>query len=196
MRKSSKPENGRRAIEWNCTFILILALLVTTANAPAQNMPWQPDQMLTWADFQGKPDAGSSFLAYTAYTLGYSSKYDQDGKITVSVTCSFDKSKSWKTPDNKLTDKLLLHEQLHFYVAEIYARKMRKAFHEYAATHKAGAGTSADLDKIFIGLMHQSHDYNDQYDIATNHSTIAEKQEEWRKKITGELNALDAYAVK
>lgn len=196
MRKSSKPENGRRAIEWNCTFILILALLLTTANATAQNIPWQPDQMLTWTDFQGKPDAGSSFLAYTAYTIGYSSKYDQDGKITVSVTCSFDKSRSWKTPENKLTDKLLMHEQLHFCVAEIYARKMRKAFHDYAATHKAGTGTSADLDKIFIDLMQQSHDYNDQYDIATNHSTIAEKQEEWRKKITREPNALDAYVVK
>ena len=195
MKKNSKGGNKGYTMRWKYALTIMLVLLLAFMKAPAQNIPWKADRMLNWADFQGKPDAGSSFLAYTAYTLGYSSKYDQGGKITVSVTCSFDRNKSWKTPD-KLTDKLLLHEQLHFYVAEIYARKMRKAFHDYAATHKAGAGTSADLDKIFISLMKESHDYNDAYDAATTHSINEEKQEEWRKKIVDELNALEAYAVR
>ncbi len=161
----------------------------------AQLIPWRSDYLLTWADFMG-PCPHNGYAAETRWDYRYNTHYAADGTITVTVTCSFDKQKSWKDPKANLTAQLLLHEQLHFYVVEIFARKMRKEFNIYCASHKRSPNTGNDINQIYQKLKTESDKYQSDYDIATNHGMKIDIQEEWRKKIIADLRELSAFEVK
>lgn len=176
---------------------LFLAILLTLPAAIiyADKYPWQPGLQLTWSDFQGSPNNSVSYTAYTSYYISYRYIWDDNGTIRCTVTCSFDQQLSWKK-GNSLSDALLRHEQLHFNVAELFARKMRKAFNDYTAFHKHSANTDGELKNIYYPLLTACQQYNDLYDKETDHSRNKPKQDEWDSKIMNELHALDAYATK
>ena len=176
--------------------LFIICVLLMRELAAAQQIPWKSDYYLVWSDFQGPPDPGSSYAACTHYDVSYNSKWDHSGAITVTVACSFDKSKSWKRPERNLTPKLLLHEEIHFYIAELYARKMRQAFALYASSHKGGPSASNDLNGIYGGLFRELQECNNKYDEETSHSMNEDKQKEWTKKIVDGLKELSAYEAK
>ncbi len=173
---------------------LAFVICMSVTRADAQLVPWQPGIQLSWDDFTATPT--NNFAAYTAYWLSYKYRWDGDGTLTITVQCSLDKSKTWKRPDRNLTPALLKHEQLHLDIAEVYARKMRMAFNNYASFHKYSSSTPADLKVIFDRLLVEAQAYNDKYDAETNHSLIVTKQEQWNSKIKQELNALDPYALR
>lgn len=193
----SGPENMYIHITMNkfITALLLIVILMYGGTAFAQLIPWKAGYFLTWDDFQGPP-AQSEFSAETRWDYRYNYKWSGDGKITVDVVCSFDKQKSWKKPERNLTPKLLLHEQLHFYAAEIFARKMRQSFAAYIASHKHDANTVSDLNGIFNTVKSECDSYQSQYDTATNHGRDDNAQEEWKKKIVADLNALAAFEKK
>lgn len=178
-------------------FLLFALLLVSLTNFSSygQNIAWSKTRQLTWTDFQATPDAGSSYYAYTATRTTYKSQWDADGNISVTVICEFNPSKSWKKQAD-LTDALLRHEQLHFDIAELFARKMRKEYAAYCQTHKASADAAADLDGIFKKAQEELRKYQEGYDEATDHSKNKPQQAEWDKKVTSELKELAAYTSK
>ena len=176
-------------------YIIVILLAIGSSRASAQLIPWRADYLLSWGDFQG-PCPHNGYAAECDYDYLYVPKCGRDGTITVTVTCSFNKQKAWKDPSVKLTLQLLLHEQLHFYAAETYARKMRQAFSNYTASHKRSAGMDNDLKQIFNKYMKEGEDYQAEYDKATNHGLIKEAQETWRKKIVADLQELGAFEVK
>ena len=172
------------------TFVQLLPL-----TGFGQLVPWRADYLLSWDDFQG-PCPHNNYAAETRWDYRYNSHYGPNGTITVTVTCSFDKQKSWKDPKANLTAQLLLHEQLHFYVAEIFARKMRRDFKNYCATHRQSPNTGKDLEQIYQKLKTESDNYQSDYDNATNHGIKIDIQEEWRKKIIAGLRELSEFEVK
>ncbi len=177
--------------------LLFAFLLISSFTGIAQGdkLPWQENTKLTWNHFTGNADLSSEFFARTEYSFQYSSGTDANKLLTIHVKCSFDKSKSWKKPEKKLTPELLAHEQGHFDLAELFARKMRKAFAEYAATHKDGPTTSADLAAIFKRYMNECYALQNTYDKETDHSKNTAKQEEWNKKIPTLLAQLSQYKI-
>jgi hypothetical protein len=132
------------------TLLFFFFFFVSGYQSLAQ-IPWSETVRLTWDDFQGKPDA-RNFDAFTKTTVSYKSKWDKDGVITVTVECSFDKNNSWKKPGPNLTPKLLLHEQMHFNISELYARKMRREFKEYTSTRRHGPNTNNELTSNRNGI--------------------------------------------
>lgn len=176
-------------------FTVLLAIAIfCPALSFAGMIPWLGGNQLSWGDFQGA-DPHNGYAATTRYTIVYKYNWDDAGKLTFSVSCIFDKGLSWKQAHD-LTPDLLRHEQLHFDVAEIYARKIRQAFARYTALHKYSAATDTDLKRIFDGLMAECCRFNDLYDTDTDHSKIKNKQDEWDRKITGILHSFDSYAIK
>ena len=169
---------------------------MSCANAWSQLIPWKGDVLLVWSDFQAAPDPASNYAAYTAYSINQSWRSEASGKIIATTQCSFDKNKSWKKPEKNLTPKILQHEQIHFNIAEIYARKIRQAYSNYASTHKYDANTSADLGKIFKTLLNECGEYNVTYDNETNHSINEDKQKEWTTKVMSQLSELKAFELK
>src|SRR5215213_6330875 len=92
-----------------------------------QFIPWNYEQRLNWDDFQCEPRRGTDAVASTSTTLGIAYQIS-DGQLTYDITCNFSKNKSWGLMK---TDYILAHEQGHFDITEIFARKLHEALSNY-----------------------------------------------------------------
>ena len=175
--------------------LLLLILLTGNSHLFAQSnkIPWGHGTKLTWEDFQAAPDTRKDAFAYTEYTLDNSFGLDGSGKILVKVNCSFAKNKSWKKTDKKLTPELLKHEQGHFDIGEIYARKLRQTFANYSLTHIYSPNTKMEIEIIVQKAMDEAHAFEAQYDKETNRGIVAAKQEEWWLKIATMLKDFNQF---
>jgi hypothetical protein len=151
---------------------------------------WKTGKKLSWDDFQGLQDSNSAYKAITSVKVEYNHNLFEN-HIDYYVRCLFNCDKSWSKL--KSSNELLKHEQLHFDIAELISRKIRKTLSSY---------TSYNLNATSLFLKETNKRYyhfeldsiNFAYDEETNHSIIHEKQKEWELKITKELRELDAYA--
>ncbi|MBL7719957.1 MAG: DUF922 domain-containing protein [Flavipsychrobacter sp.] len=174
--------------------LALLLLALFTGSAGAQDcLEWKEGRKIAWSDFTGRPDNTSEHWAYTRYYINYKYSYNNTGAITITVTSCFRKDQSWKKAEKELTAALLLHEQQHFDIGELYARKIRKAFASYTATHKHNANTTSELNALFEKLMTEAAGYQDQYDSETDHSKNRENQARWNSRVATELAALADY---
>jgi regulator of sigma D len=148
---------------------------------------WSADRKLSWDDFKQRPDPSSPNAALTSSIIKYDFGYNNVDGLKFHIHCQFDKEKSW---GRSKTDYILSHEQGHFDIAEIFARKLNKAFKEYTPA----SNIKKDINKIYSDLMHQLQAMQAQYDKETNFSINKPQQEEWLKKIKDQLKELEAYA--
>jgi hypothetical protein len=171
--------------------VLLTFLLLFTKPVWAQTdtIPWQDGIKLTWADFKGTPDNSARFLAYTDYMMTINYSYN-GSSINIRLGCYFDRNKSW-VKAGKEKDSLLMHEKAHFAIAEIYARKARKAITD---TTLLQSNINDVIQAIYNRASKECNLYQVQYDNETQHSKIYKKQVEWLNKIYAQLDALKAYS--
>lgn len=171
------------------SWIVILAFpLALRAQSPKEELiNWQAGRKLTWNDYYGKPDPASDAAASTATYLGIEYSFSNNN-FNYKITCSFSKNKSWVRYKN---DFVLSHEQGHFDITELFARKLNKAMSEY---HFNRNTYRKDLDKIYQDILDEKDNMQDQYDHETNFSRNKEKQIEWLKKIEKMLGELKEFA--
>lgn len=169
--------------------VQLFALLLAAASWQ-QNInliDWNSNRRLTWQDFKGPVDAESKNAALTSSSINIEFGYDDEG-LEYNIKCSFNKQKSWVRIKN---DEVLAHEQGHFDLAELHARKLNKAMKGY----KFNARTvSNDVNKIYDSLMTAHHEAQNIYDQETDYSRNKVKQEEWQKKIADELKGLQQFS--
>lgn len=90
---------------------------------------------------------------------------------------------------NWKTDRYLEHEQLHFDMTELLARKMRRAY------ILADLNIPAEKKKFPKIIRSLTEEYKTQQEVFDKDSyTSAEKQKEWRVKIDKELKNLAEYS--
>lgn len=166
-----------------------IAFLLAAATWQQTNnlIDWNASRRLSWQDFKGPVDPESKNAALTSSSINIEFGYDESG-LEYSIKCSFNKQKSWVRIKN---DEVLAHEQGHFDLAELHARKLHKAMKAY----KFNASTvSNDVNRIYDSLMTAHHEAQNLYDQETDYSRNKVKQEEWQKKIADELKGLQAFA--
>jgi len=170
-------------------YISLIVSLNTILSVQQDNsyIDWSPSNKLTWADFQAEPDKNSSVAALTSTNIKIDFGY-ANATLQYHIRCRFDKAKSWGRVKN---DYILMHEQAHFDIAEIYARKLNKALKKYTPD---AANISKEVNKIYNDMMQEYYDRQDEYDKETNFSINHTKQAEWLKKISDELSDLKEYA--
>lgn len=137
---------------------------------------WSANKKLTWADYKGSPKPGADAVASTATYLGIEYSFNNKG-FGYKITCSFSKTRSW---GSHKTDYILAHEQGHFDIAEIFARKLNWRMSEYRFDKN---NFKTDLKKIYDEITREKEVMQNDYDRETNHSIKKEKQVEWLKKI-------------
>lgn len=170
--------------------LLSLFSLIITINSYAQDtINWRANYKLKWQDFQGKPDTNSIYSAVSNPVIKYKLRADEDG-FNVEVFCYLIKGNSWAR--YKTNDTLLKHEQGHFDIAELFARKLRKLFSEYKFNYKT-VGT--DIEKIFVVNKKERTRVDLLYDKETNFSKNSKKQFYWNNKIKAELLKLKKYSL-
>jgi hypothetical protein len=147
---------------------------------------WNANTPLQYEDFQGavpaEQDRGIS-VARTNSTIGL--KYELSGVADVrfNVTCFFSKSNSWMLDKSPY---ILAHEQRHFDLTEIYARKLRR---DLSAMPKCVDRTSCDvrINAIFDSVLKDHRAAQRLYDQESAHSANHAKQAEWSRKIQQSL---------
>jgi hypothetical protein len=167
-------------------------LLAGSAGALAQSAQdsvyWRADRPLQWADFQGTAEDVPIFGARTFTSLKYK-LHDNDTSCNVTVLCVFLKKVSWQQPQHATIYKLK-HEQIHFDISELFARKLRRAYCHY---HYSRETVQEDVADIFVQICAEKTAFNKQYDEETCHSLNKDKQREWRSKVTAMLDELKEY---
>lgn len=166
-------------------------LLFSTSSLCAQNgneeiIKWSASKPLTWADYKGQPDPESDAVASTSTVLTIEYKLSAES-FSYKIKSYFSKNKSWgllKTP------YILSHEQGHFDIAEIFARKLHKEMSGYKYNKKT---YEKELPRIYDKITNEKMDMQDEYDKETNHSINKEKQAEWLKKIAKLLKEYEEW---
>ena len=92
-------------------------------------LSWDASYKLSWSDFKAKPNTNSSAVAITASGIifGFSIKQTDKNKVvsfTTDVYAHFYPEQSWYKM-KRANNHILQHEQLHFDITELYARKFR-----------------------------------------------------------------------
>jgi hypothetical protein len=157
----------------------------------ALEIEWQNDRPLTWEDFKGEPDKESPYYALTYSGISLSSHYEGEA-LFVKVICTFSPNQSW-VKKGKETADLLLHEQMHFNITEIHARKIRQAISKLDKT--TPKKIIKKVDELFNLYFKESKEMQSKYDRETDHSVNTNEQIKWNKLIKTELDKLNAYAA-
>lgn len=148
---------------------------------------WSAIRKLRWSDFKGKPFNAKSELAVTDYSISYSIHSFGDMLHIVVKNC-FSPQTSWtKDSTRKL---LLIHEQGHFDLVEIYARKIRQALRNVNFKYDS---VSKQFNRIYAYYYDQLNAERDAYDVVTEYSMNLIEQKRFGMKIDSTLKLLDAY---
>ena len=173
-------------------FLLFIFLSIFTLSLFAQRdneelMEWSNNNKLIWSDYKAKPDPESDAAASTStyLVIDYNIRNDD---MTYRIQSLFSKTRSWGLHK---TAYILSHEQGHFDIAEIFARKLHKKMKEYKFNRRTYQN---DLDKIYQEVVDAKSAMQNQYDKETKHSINKEKQAQWLKKIEDLLADYEDYA--
>jgi hypothetical protein len=83
--------------------------------------------------------------------------------------------------------QLLEHEQLHFDIAEVTARKITTRFAQFKDACSEPGGTDRIHDMVVLADR-ELQEEQQRYDRETAHGTNARAQEQWKQKIRKALN--------
>ena len=154
---------------------------------------WKENDKLTWTDFKGSMPEGDTSLnlnANTVYRL-QSFARETNGSLSYDIKLTFLRYRSWTTDTSA---NLLRHEQLHFDIGELYARKLRKAIQWILKTNPNA--TEEDFKTIIHKIYRENTATQTRYDEETLHGIISEAQAEWEETVVLELKQLVGYASK
>ncbi len=80
-------------------------------------------------------------------------------------------------------DSLLLeHEQIHFDIAEVTARKIKARFADFKNACDEAGGTDA-IQRMVVQVDRELQEEQQRYDRETGHGTNARAQDQWRRRI-------------
>lgn len=167
--------------------ILSLTLSVMVSTIQANLIEWSADRKLTWNDFKAQPDKNSTNAALTSSSINIEFGYNNSG-LKYNIKCRFDQNLSWGKIKN---DYILAHEQGHFDIAEIHARKLHKLLGAYKFNSRT---VSKDVNRIYETVMKEHHAFQSQYDQETNYSRDPAQQNAWKDKIEEALKDLVEYS--
>jgi len=171
--------------------IIVPILLNAQTKIKGERITWSKERMLTSEDFKAKPKKVGMVAALANVSIDPVVINQTLQGMQLTVTALFNTSLSWMKEEAKGEAYVLNHEQGHFNIFEIFARKCRKELTEAKLTNKNAA---KKIPEIVEKNLQQAYKYQDKYDEQTQHSLKVEKQEEWNKKIAAELKELEAFS--
>ena len=166
--------------------IVVFIILSGVVQAQESSIIWEENKALEWTDFTGKASDTSKFDAECYAEISYNYTFYDLADFEFDVHAKFHKNSSW-SKKGKQSAELLKHEQLHFDIAEYYARKLATAFANYTFNSST---IKQDFNTIYTAIITEYDVVDNTYDYETEHSKNKKQQEAWNKKIAVQLLAL------
>lgn len=149
---------------------------------------WSNTNKLQWHDYKGTMNPDIFAYAVTSYKIDIipeNVKVDAQDHILnyqdLTVQANFYKNHSWTISADV---NLLNHEQLHFDIAELYARKIRQRFAELKTAKEQRFSRYWDE---YNALYKACRLLQKQYDVETNHGAKKLENDAWIEKINALL---------
>ena len=180
----------------NINFIIRISLIVSSFLLVQNDetvLSWNESNKLSWSDFKAQPDHKVSAVAITAsgITFGFSVTQTDNNQVIsfdADVSAHFYPEKSWFKPE--LADNHLLgHEQLHFDITELHARKFRERIAKFKNLQTVKQDLRNLNESINKGLARMQNAYDDESDYSRNE----EAQAKWQAYINSELRKVAKY---
>lgn len=149
--------------------------------------PWGAKRPLVWADFKGDPPRESPAAAETAYALLHGVRCT-GSVFEYRVLAAFRPDHSWVRPEilKRPADsaRALRHEQTHFDLTELHARRLRRYYMELVAPCRTSSGDLSDVAERYIS---DEANAQAQYDRETDHGRKPAEQLKWDKDVDSQL---------
>lgn len=177
-----------------CGLQIALILIISTTSIVGQKLPekendtiivWSKNRKLNWNDFQksvhketrgAQSDIGIDVLSIPA-------KNNRYNYVVIPYFYKLRSSVATRGP------QILKHEQLHFDIAELFARKMRAKI-KHLNKEKFDLDTyNRSIDDIYQKYFL----YQEYFDKETGHSILIDNQHYWEKKIARELKEMGSF---
>lgn len=163
---------------------------------PKTEIKWSAN-LLTWSLFRPISDTSlikvvgaKKIKAKAATTTAITANFScHENIFHYEVLAFFSLKQSWVLKQAQSDTLLLRHEQLHFNISELYARKIRK----YLAEYKNPCGKEKEIKNFVDSLKQAERVENDIYDIQSAHSTDKIMQKKWEEKVIKEMQELKFY---
>ena len=167
-------------------------LVITFIQPTEDSILWNENKRLAWSDFRGTPTSTINAAALTAsgLTFDFSAKTTQTKLIEFNtiVEARFYPNQSWYRKEY-VNSVVLAHEQLHFDITELHARKLRKQMTEANFTIKI----KREISKLHSTINKQLKEMQNKYDRDSDYSRSVETQKKWQTLVNRELNKLSKY---
>ncbi len=148
---------------------------------------WSQERPISWSDYTQLDTEYANATALTAVTHSVRGGMSK-GKPRFEVYVLFKKEDSWVTDTSDTA--LFAHEKLHFDIAEMYGRMLRK---QIAAMGKRGVDDLSEYRKAIKYLLAKFKEKSFEYDEETKHGTLASEQRRWQTFVSSELQRLHEY---
>ena len=166
----------------------------TATPVPAKSAPivWSAVRPLTMADFQSRPNPSERLAALTSTNIKAGAAC-RDFVFSGTVEATFEPSASWVRSPATMPATLLRHEQMHFDLTEVHARRLRQKLVAFQARANCEKLQPA-FDNVTKPLYVEWDRDQNRYDQETNHGLNAVRQAEWERQTQLRLEQLRAFA--
>lgn len=175
-------------------FALFLLLISSSlfGQKPIQDtVTYRNYNTLKWSDFKADVPEATPFSASVSTGVSYKWSYSTAGGVIdfkYDIQAKLYRNFSWSIYE-KEKEIVLKHEQFHFEITELFARKFRKALAEY----EIGRSVRNDVTRIYENLEKERIAMQLLYDEETEHSINKEAQLAWETKIGLLLKEFEAF---
>lgn len=149
---------------------------------------WQADSLLKKEDFKARSKGSNGPLGFTDAAI-FIYPGENSGQLIFYVEALFFKSKSYIV---KYSEYVLKHEQIHFDIAELYARKLRQKIAD--TDFKKVKDVRGEITRFFRQTFADFKKEEEKYDKDTQHGLNPAKQQLWNDDIQNRIKELDKYS--
>lgn len=169
-----------------------IAHRLTARVAAEGSLVWSTHH-LSWKDFRGRAKLGTSTAAQTSSGVTYIVECHGE-RFRFAVLATFAPTESWVRPDipphRTASTRTLRHEQTHFDITEVFARRLRRTF---STARGLCPDRPKDARKLFDRLSRESQAMQELYDDETAHGTAVDAQGRWSRAVATSLDSLGRF---
>lgn len=176
-------------------FLFVLPICVEAQINRNQLIYWSRERKLQWSDFRYREPL-SIYTAGASTAISVSvDPYEEDHLPNYEIRFRFNRGLSWT--NDSISHELLRHEQYHFDIYELYARRIRAKILDL---REEGITEKEAYTSEITRLLEECRLFQEEYDKQTAHGFLRTNQESWEvyvDQLLSELHELasDTYTI-